>query len=218
MEESPSGAGSHKRTRPVEAAGAADAQTRPPRLGKHCAFSPSFHRALPHHKHTQRKTRKSTGHWASWSPFSQFRTHMNFRRARKASGREAARRFSWRFEAQLHCQPVVKVRLHSTGTASRLPALLLGHILPVCSLVAPCTGRARHRSRRVSVRRWTFTRDCSPTLVCSGSQIPAGISDRSAAVLRALRLGPIPSLHAVADRSIMGCSAAATDAAAGRGR
>ena len=81
MEESPSGAGSHKRTRPVEAAGAADAQTRPPRLGKHCAFSPSFHRALPHHKHTQRKTRKSTGHWASWSPFSQFRTHMNFRRA-----------------------------------------------------------------------------------------------------------------------------------------
>ena len=83
MEESPSGAGSHKRTRPVEAAGAADAQTRPPRLGKHCAFSPSFHRALPHHKHTQRKTRKSTGHWASWSPFSQFRTHMNFRRAIK---------------------------------------------------------------------------------------------------------------------------------------
>ena len=83
MEESPSGAGSHKRTRPVEAAGAADAQTRPPRLGKHCAFSPSFHRALPHHKHTQRKTRKSTGHWASWSPFSQFRTHMNFRRAKK---------------------------------------------------------------------------------------------------------------------------------------
>ena len=81
MEESPSGAGSHKRTRPVEAAGAADAQTRPPRLGKHCAFSPSFHRALPHHKHTQRKTRKSTGHWASWSPFSQFRTHMHFRRA-----------------------------------------------------------------------------------------------------------------------------------------
>ena len=86
MEESPSGAGSHKRTRPVEAAGAADAQTRPPRLGKHCAFSPSFHRALPHHKHTQRKTRKSTGHWASWSPFSQFRTHMNFRRAGKAGG------------------------------------------------------------------------------------------------------------------------------------
>ena len=85
MEESPSGAGSHKRTRPVEAAGAADAQTRPPRLGKHCAFSPSFHRALPHHKHTQRKTRKSTGHWASWSPFSQFRTHMNFRRAEKAA-------------------------------------------------------------------------------------------------------------------------------------
>ena len=46
MEESPSGAGSHKRTRPVEAAGAADAQTRPPRLGKHCAFSPSFHEEI----------------------------------------------------------------------------------------------------------------------------------------------------------------------------
>ena len=49
-----------------------------------------FHRALPHHKHTQRKTRKSTGHWASWSPFSQFRTHTNLRRAQFYSG--AARR------------------------------------------------------------------------------------------------------------------------------
>ena len=54
-----------------------------------CAFSPSFHRALPHHKHTQRKTRKSTGHWASWSPFSQFRTHMNFRRAKQSLSLQA---------------------------------------------------------------------------------------------------------------------------------
>ncbi len=35
-------------------------------------------------------------------------------------------------------QPVVKVPLHSTGAASRLTALLLGRILPVFSLVAPC--------------------------------------------------------------------------------
>ena len=35
-------------------------------------------------------------------------------------------------------QSVVKVPLHSTGPASRLSALLLGRILPVCSLVAPC--------------------------------------------------------------------------------
>ena len=32
---------------------------------------------------------------------------------------------------------MVKVRLHSTGAASRLAALLLGRILPVFSLVAP---------------------------------------------------------------------------------
>jgi len=32
----------------------------------------------------------------------------------------------------------VKVQLHSTGAASRLPVLLLGHILPVFALVAPC--------------------------------------------------------------------------------
>ena len=31
-------------------------------------------------------------------------------------------------------QPVVKIPLHSTGAASRLPAFLLGHILPVFSL------------------------------------------------------------------------------------
>jgi len=37
--------------------------------------------------------------------------------------------------------------------------LLLGQILPVFSLVVLCTGRARHRLRQVSVRRWTFTTD-----------------------------------------------------------
>jgi len=51
---------------------------------------------------------------------------------------------------------VVKVTLHSTGAASRLAALLLGWILPVCSLVAPChTGASP-----VSVRRGAFTTDC----------------------------------------------------------
>ena len=38
-------------------------------------------------------------------------------------------------------QPVAKAPLHSTGAASCLPALLLGRILPVCSLVAPTARR-----------------------------------------------------------------------------
>ena len=58
--------------------------------------------------------------------------------------------------ADMGWQPVVKVPLHSTGAASRLTALLLGHILPVFSLVAPCQPGASP----VSVRRWTFTTDC----------------------------------------------------------
>ena len=49
----------------------------------------------------------------------------------------------------------MKVPLHSTGDASRLTAWLLGQILPVFSLVAPCHGRARFRSSGVSVRRGT---------------------------------------------------------------
>ena len=53
-------------------------------------------------------------------------------------------------------QPVVKVSLHSTGDASPLAALLLPHILPVCSVVAPC-----HRGASpVSVRRQAFTTGC----------------------------------------------------------
>jgi len=51
---------------------------------------------------------------------------------------------------------VVKVRLHSTAAASRLPALLLGHILPVFSLVASYQTGASP----VSVPRRTFTTDC----------------------------------------------------------
>src|SRR5712691_12493946 len=35
-------------------------------------------------------------------------------------------------------QPAVKIRLHSAGPASRLAALLLPHIFPICSVVAPC--------------------------------------------------------------------------------
>ena len=53
-----------------------------------------------------------------------------------------------------------KSPLYSTGAASRLPALFLGRILPVCSLVSPCAGRARHCHPRVSVRRGTFTTGC----------------------------------------------------------
>src|ERR1700688_46771 len=55
-------------------------------------------------------------------------------------------------------QPVVKVRLHSAGAASRLAALLLAHILPVFSLVAPCHPGASPPS----VPRRTFTTDCWP--------------------------------------------------------
>ena len=53
-------------------------------------------------------------------------------------------------------QPVVKVPLHSTGASSHLAALLLDHILPVFSLVAPCQTGASP----VSVQRWTFTTGC----------------------------------------------------------
>ena len=53
-------------------------------------------------------------------------------------------------------QLVLKAQLHSTGAVSRLPPLLLGQILPVFSLVAPCQPGASP----VSVRRWTFTTDC----------------------------------------------------------
>ena len=35
-------------------------------------------------------------------------------------------------------QPVAKLRLHSSGAASRLAALLLSHIFQICSLVTPC--------------------------------------------------------------------------------
>ena len=158
MEESPSGAGSHKRTRPVEAAGAADAQTRPPRLGKHCAFSPSFHRALPHHKHTQRKTRKSTGHWASWSPFSQFRTHMNFRRAKKHCGplgvterRRNDRHPAIDFvHAQVAVQHPASARVRLEGDYSTLGARPMRKLKHVCTNVRSdiYTGRARPNPAR----------------------------------------------------------------------
>ncbi len=53
-------------------------------------------------------------------------------------------------------QPVVNVWLHSTGDASSRAALLLPHILPVLSVVAPCPRGASP----VSVRRQTFTTGC----------------------------------------------------------
>ena len=46
-------------------------------------------------------------------------------------------------------QPVVKVQLHSTRATSRLPALLLGRILPVFSFAAP----RQTGASRVSVQR-----------------------------------------------------------------
>ena len=147
MEESPSGAGSHKRTRPVEAAGAADAQTRPPRLGKHCAFSPSFHRALPHHKHTQRKTRESTGHWASWSPFSQFRTHTNFRAISEfPKGRKYLISLSFRGKASVRPAQVggfdVNIVIHGS-TAVRGRGDLVAYRWALWKLTAPWTHRTR---------------------------------------------------------------------------
>src|SRR5207247_3903190 len=54
-------------------------------------------------------------------------------------------------------QPVVKLRLHSAGDASPLTALLLPHIFPICSVVAPC----QRGASPPSVRRWTFTTGCS---------------------------------------------------------
>ena len=45
----------------------------------------------------------------------------------------------------------MEVPLHSADDASRLAALLLGHILLVCSLVAPC----RAGASPPSVRRGT---------------------------------------------------------------
>ena len=52
--------------------------------------------------------------------------------------------------------PWQKSSRHSTGSASRRTVLLLGHILPVCSLIAPCPAGAAP----VSVLRGTFTTDC----------------------------------------------------------
>src|SRR6266566_6535911 len=76
-------------------------------------------------------------------------------------------------------QPAVNVQLHSAGDASPLTALLLPHIFPICSVVAPCqhsTGSFPiHQVRNYlvsevvswergasppSVRRWTFTTGC----------------------------------------------------------
>ena len=56
-------------------------------------------------------------------------------------------------------QPVVKPRLHSTGDASPLAALLLPQILPVFAVVAPC----QRGASPVSVRRR------GSTTVCYGS-------------------------------------------------
>src|SRR5229473_8132354 len=62
-------------------------------------------------------------------------------------------------------QPVVQLHLHSSDAASRLAALLLPHILPVCSVVAPCQPGASP----LSVLRWTRATGCwSPHWEASG--------------------------------------------------
>src|SRR5438128_6664799 len=60
-------------------------------------------------------------------------------------------------------QPVVKLQLHSAGDASPLTALLLPHIFPICSVVAPC----QRGASPPSVQRWTFTTGCSRTTLAS---------------------------------------------------
>src|SRR5439155_7727267 len=58
-------------------------------------------------------------------------------------------------------QPAVTVQLHSAGDASPLTALLLPHIFPICSVVAP-----RHRGASPpSVRRRTFTTGCQAAVI-----------------------------------------------------
>jgi len=51
---------------------------------------------------------------------------------------------------------VVKVPLHSSADASRPAALLIGRILPACSLFAPGGAGAS----ALSMLRGTFTTDC----------------------------------------------------------
>jgi hypothetical protein len=53
-------------------------------------------------------------------------------------------------------QPVVKPRRHSAGDASRLAALLLPYISPICAVVAPCPPGASP----ASVRRRGSTTGC----------------------------------------------------------
>ena len=62
---------------------------------------------------------------------------------------------------------MVKVPLHSNGAASNVTALLLGRILPVYSLVAPCQVGASP----FSVRRATFTTDCQWLSVLEASDV-----------------------------------------------
>ena len=52
--------------------------------------------------------------------------------------------------------PWQKSPLHSTGVASRLTALLVGCIWPICALLTPCQPGATP----VSVRRGAFTTGC----------------------------------------------------------
>jgi hypothetical protein len=114
-------------------------------------------------------------------------------------------------------QPVVKVRLHSAGAASRLAALLLAQILPVFSPVAPCPGRARYCCQGPSVPRRTFTTGCYVcatflAIVLSLPTAAAAPDDRAAQLLQAARaadggesaLAAVDALTASGELSIPG--------------
>ena len=83
---------------------------------------------------------------------------------------------------------MVKVQLHLTGAASRLAALLLGRILPVCFLVASWQPRVSP----VSVRHRAFTTDCYRR-----ASVDMHVS------LRSDRVGRVPKRDGVSPRGIV---------------
>ena len=103
---------------PVRALVSTSPVTKPPHRGLLEALSADFgptrtlgEPLFPSQAHPT-KTRKSTGHWASWSPFSQFRTHMNCRRAEIGSCKSSVSLVSslrGRLELQVQCHYRLKM-------------------------------------------------------------------------------------------------------------
>src|SRR6266571_439552 len=77
----------------------------------------------------------------------------------------------------------MKLQRHSAGDASPLTALLLPHIFPICSVVAPC----QRGASPPSVRRRTFTTGC--LLCCRNPK----------RVMNALFMAPRETIEATAD-------------------